>query len=260
MSRSATTSSASTPSAGVSRVARRIPLKPAMHRLPVSTTSPDRGDRRPDTSFRCAKASGSAYLGWDGSAQRADVTRVTGGHGLTRQDLDEAIGAVLDLARESLGMDFGYVTEFRDGVHVTRHLAGDAASFGQGVGTTVRLEESYCRAMVAGELPNAIPDARAHPVTAAMPVTLAMGIGAYVGVPIELSDGRVFGTLCCLDHEPLAGDGTQEAQFLRLLGRLVALAVEQRAQGEALIQTGRDALAHQALHDPLTDLPNRRLL
>jgi len=140
------------------------------------------------------------------------------------------VAAILEFAREVLGLDFGYVAEFVGGAQVTRAVTGAAASFGQGTGVAVPLEETYCRRMVDGELEHAIPDAVAHPVTRALPITDEAGIGAYVGVPVELPGGRLYGTLCCLHHEATPLD-ERDVRLLRLLARLVARVL---ASGEHL--------------------------
>ncbi len=45
------------------------------------------------------------------------------------------------------------------------------------------------------------------------------GIGSYVGIPLRLSDGSVYGTLCCASHSP---DPWLARRDLGLMGRLAA--------------------------------------
>jgi diguanylate cyclase (GGDEF)-like protein len=71
---------------------------------------------------------------------------------------------------------------------------------------------------------------------------------AYVSVPILHPDGTAFGTLCGLDRSPI-GATHQQVAWLRILAGLVGFQFER----ERLEQQ----LARQALHDPLTSLPNR---
>ena len=49
--------------------------------------------------------------------------------------------------------------------------------------------------MLHGEVSRVIPDTRAEPVVQDLAATRE--IGAYIGIPVTLSDGRVHGTLCC---------------------------------------------------------------
>lgn len=131
--------------------------------------------------------------------------------------IDRVIGSALEL----LDMDVVYVTEFTDGRQVFRAAAGDAASFAIEVGTGPTLEETYCQLTVTGEIPSVIPDAAADQRVAHLESTREMRIGAYVGVPIYRSDGSLFGTLCCLSHEPDPMLRERDAKYLTMIGRFL---------------------------------------
>jgi GAF domain-containing protein len=47
-----------------------------------------------------------------------------------------------------------------------------------------------------------VPDARSEDSTKDLWVTSEADIGSYVAVPVVLSDGRPYGTLCCASHKP----------------------------------------------------------
>jgi len=57
-------------------------------------------------------------------------------------------------------------------------------------------------------------------------VTGKADIGAYVGAPIRFSDGRLYGTFCVLSHSPEPSLVERDAQFIRVLARLVAEQIE----------------------------------
>ena len=113
----------------------------------------------------------------------------------------ETIERLLFMVRESLEMDVALVTEFAGDQQVFRALEGDAESFGWGRGESIPLDESYCKRVLDGRLPNAIPDARSEDRTRDLWVTSEANIGSYVAVPVVRSDGRPYGTLCCLSHK-----------------------------------------------------------
>jgi GAF domain-containing protein len=73
----------------------------------------------------------------------------------------------------------------------------------------------------------------------------------YSASPLRVDAGTVVGTLCVFDTEPLELDDEQLA--------LLEDVTDQVAQHLELHRSGRD-LADAAMHDPLTDLPNRTLL
>jgi GAF domain-containing protein len=113
----------------------------------------------------------------------------------------ETIGWLLATVRERLEMDIALVTELAGDLLVFRALEGDAESFGWGRGEGIPLDESYCKRVLDGRLPNVIPDARSEDRTRDLWVTSEANIGSYVAVPVVRSDGSPYGTLCCLSHE-----------------------------------------------------------
>ena len=74
-----------------------------------------------------------------------------------------------------------------------------------------------------------MPDTRAEPVVRDLIATRT--IGAYVGVPVTLADGRVHGTLCCASSQPQDGLGDEELRFMRVLAGIIASRVDQ-AEGD----------------------------
>jgi HD-GYP domain-containing protein (c-di-GMP phosphodiesterase class II) len=129
-----------------------------------------------------------------------------------------------------LDMDMAFVSDTRHGRQEYEHVDGDAASFGATAGTAVPLAGTYCEQLLTGRLDSIVRDAASHPVVRDLPATRQKGIGSYIGVPIELSDGSVYGTFCCLSHEPAPSLRHRDARFLGVLAQLIAdqLEVEQR--------------------------------
>ena len=145
---------------------------------------------------------------------------------------ENTLERILGIAREVLGMDVSYVAEFTEDQMSFRALEGDAASFGWRAGERVPLDGTYCRRVVGGEIPTVVPDARADGRVAPLDITREADIGAYVGLPLRFSDGRVYGTLCCLSHAPNPHLQTRDVKFMEVLARLVADQLE-RAESEA---------------------------
>src|ERR1700679_692832 len=134
--------------------------------------------------------------------------------------LDAGIDNMLHAVREHLGMDVAFLTEFRARDRIFRHV--DAKSTAPiHAGDTLSLEEGYCQRVVDGRLPQLIKDAAAHPVAAALPETSAVPIGSHLSVPIRLSDGRVYGTLCCFSFIPDVSLTERDMQMMRVLAELL---------------------------------------
>ena len=128
----------------------------------------------------------------------SDRTPPGGGLGPT----PEAIEHMLSDVRRALGMDVAFVSEFDRDRLVFRKLEGDAQSFGWQEGDSFPIDESYCKRVLEGRIPQVVPDAKREEATRDLRVTSEAGMGSYCAVALVLSDGRLYGTLCCVSHEP----------------------------------------------------------
>jgi EAL domain-containing protein (putative c-di-GMP-specific phosphodiesterase class I) len=143
---------------------------------------------------------------------------------LARLSLDgssEGSERILSLARAALDMDVALLGAF-DGDFVVEAIDGDNEWFDLEVGTRLPVEQTYCRRMTQGELPHLIRDAAADERTADLPLTREAGIGAYIGAPIRLWDGTLYGTLCCLSRSAEPSLNDRDVRFLRVLAEIVA--------------------------------------
>jgi EAL domain-containing protein (putative c-di-GMP-specific phosphodiesterase class I) len=155
---------------------------------------------------------------------------------------------LLEAAREYLDMDVAFVAEFAGGEQVFRHVTGDAAIFRLSTELRVPLGWMYCKAMCDGRLPEAIPDTMANLIAAAMPVTDAAHVGSYVGVPVSLPDGRVWGSMACLSRRPDHSVGKRDVRFMRMLARIYAEQLE-REEREALARRQKRAQIRAILRE-----------
>jgi EAL domain-containing protein (putative c-di-GMP-specific phosphodiesterase class I) len=140
---------------------------------------------------------------------------------LTLDGSNEAIERILSLARGALDMDVALVGAF-DGDYVVRAVDGEQEWFNLEVGQRIPVERTFCRRMVQGELPSLVHDAAFDERTADLPITRESGIGAYVGAPIRLWDGTLYGTLCCLSRSAEPSLNERDARFLHVLAEIVA--------------------------------------
>ncbi len=135
----------------------------------------------------------------------------------------ETIERMLSAVRETLRMDVAFVSEFSEDQLVFRALEGDSDSFGWREGDSFPLDESYCKRVLDGRLPRVVPDAKREEATRDLRVTSEADMGSYCAVPLVLSDGRLYGTLCCVSHEP---DPWLREKDLGLMGRTARWLVE----------------------------------
>ena len=118
---------------------------------------------------------------------------------------DRTPGPIEDMlrdVREALQMDVAFVSQFSEDQLVFRAIEGDEESFGWQEGESFPIDESYCKRVLDGRIPQVVPDAKGEDLTKDLRVTSEADIGSYCAVPLVLSDGRLYGTLCCVSHEP----------------------------------------------------------
>jgi hypothetical protein len=135
----------------------------------------------------------------------------------------------LQAVREFLGMDMAYATEHLGELQHIRRIEGDdALPAGVDPDYAIPLEDTYCKRILAGELPNLMPDVRANEIAAAMPITDADDIGAFCSVPLRFSDGRLYGTLCAESSERRSDFGARDLEFMHVFARIISDALERQ--------------------------------
>lgn len=165
------------------------------------------------------------------------------------------------LAHEHLGLGMVCVGEFVGGRQVYRAVAGDAASFSIEVGAGVPLEVTYCALMVEGEIPQVIRDSAQNDRVMQLPGTVGSRIGAYVGVPLRLRNGELYGTLCALSHDPELDLNPRDANFLQLVGQFMldGLSAHRRLSRQAeLLRRVIETRAITTALQPIVDLVSGR--
>jgi len=167
---------------------------------------------------------------------------------------------VVELTNRHLGMDVVYVAELIEASQVYRAAAGDAASFNISVNDGPGPEATYCRRLVAGDIPNVICDARADERVADLAMTRDVRIGSFIGVPLRLSDGTLYGTLCALSHAPDHTLDQRDVRFMSMLGELIIDDLDEQRRQEQfrsdiveLIETENLEVAYQPIIDLRSD-------
>jgi anti-sigma regulatory factor (Ser/Thr protein kinase) len=140
-------------------------------------------------------------------------------------DHPQRIERALETARDLLGMDVAYFSEFSEGDQVIRRVKGPGEAFGLIEGTRIPLGETYCARMVEGRIATFIPDTALEPAIA----DLDTQIGAYVGVPLHAANGRIFGTFCAASHDVRDDLGEHDGRLMRIVGQLLADALDRTA-------------------------------
>lgn len=132
--------------------------------------------------------------------------------------------------RSHLDMKVAYVSEFVDGNSVFREADAPGLEGLVKVGDTHSLDDVYCRHILEGRLPELMPDTSAVPFATAMPFTDQTPIGAHMGVPIRLADGRVYGMFCCLNFECDPSLNRRDLQIMRAFANIAAYEINREIE------------------------------
>jgi EAL domain-containing protein (putative c-di-GMP-specific phosphodiesterase class I) len=169
------------------------------------------------------------------------------------------IETILQAVRTHLGMDVAFVAEFRARDRVFRHVDAQGATPVKS-GDAVPLERGYCQRVVDGRLPQLIVDAQNLPEAAALPETQAIPIGSHLSVPIQLRDGRVYGTFCCFSFLADLSLTNRDLQMMKAFADVLAdqierdrrQAQEQTEQRKRIIEAmeqGQPTIVYQPIYD-----------
>jgi EAL domain-containing protein (putative c-di-GMP-specific phosphodiesterase class I) len=133
----------------------------------------------------------------------------------------ESVAKAMRAVRRHMAMDVAFISQFGTTHRVMRHVDADSDTVLH-QGMSIPLEEGYCRHVVEGRLPGVIPDTSANPLAMQIAATAEVPIGSHLSVPIWLSDGSLYGTLCCFGHAPNPSLGQRDLQFLNVFADLMA--------------------------------------
>lgn len=178
----------------------------------------------------------------------------------------DLIGRAVESVRDLLDMDMAYIADVRHGLQDYRLIAGDGASFGADVAVPRPLEGTYCELLLRGDHSGIVTDAEQDDAVCSLAITQEAGIGAYLGVPLVLSSGEVYGTFCLLDHAARPELGAREWRLLQTLARFVADQLEreeawaERQRAAVDVGTVSALLAALAARDGYTEEHSRAVV
>lgn len=138
-----------------------------------------------------------------GADHGASEVPPSGADALLAQAAAATVDELLELVRTYARVDVAFVGEFSQGRRIIRFVRGDGPAATTLVDRSHALGQTYCQLIAEHRIPATIPDVRAIPELRALPITAELDIGCYVGVPIHLTGGRLYGTLCGFANEPV---------------------------------------------------------
>jgi hypothetical protein len=140
----------------------------------------------------------------------------------TRAIVEEALA----VARDRLGMEIAWLAELTsDGRKVFRVVNG-GDGWGIAEGDQMLGADSYCQRVLDGRVVGPVADALEHPELVDLEVTHRLGLRAYIGAPLLVGPGDVYGVLCIASRRP--EDQAPDGAILQVLARLLGRELERR--------------------------------
>jgi diguanylate cyclase (GGDEF)-like protein/PAS domain S-box-containing protein len=183
-------------------------------------------------------------------ARQQKAVAELGRFALETYDLPTLMAEAVRQATSTLGVDGGGILELsEDGQHLTI-VAGTGLPDGMVGSYRIPIGESANAGYTLRTAePTIVEDMAAETRFKPAPFLLQLGVVSSASVPI-LGHGGPFGVLDVRARKP-RGFSEDDVAFLSAIATLITVAVERHRVEEAA--------RHAALHDPLTDLPNRTL-
>lgn len=174
---------------------------------------------------------------------------------------------MIHLLRRHLGMDIAFVSEFSERTRDIKLVDTDEPDCKVHPGICTPAEETYCRLIVDGKLPQLMPNVKDFPVASALPVTEELKIGSYVAAPIRLSDGSVYGTFCCYSHAAEPSLNQRDLAMMHVCADMTAKQIDKVRQAgrrqREMQERLRPILAGERismLYQPIYDLQAHRVV
>ncbi len=101
-------------------------------------------------------------------------------------------------------------------------LAADDHGYDVSAGDVFNWSDSFCSRMVKNMGPRIASNSSQIEAYSKAPIAQKLNISSYIGVPISISDGSLFGTLCAIDPNPQPLEMENELQFIELQAQLLS--------------------------------------
>jgi diguanylate cyclase (GGDEF)-like protein len=183
------------------------------------------------------------------AAQQAAISEL-GAAALSTVEVSALLERAVTLTRATLGVDVTTVLETLPGAKQMLIRAGRGLPIGKiGVATVPVDHQSQAAHTLRSDGPIVVEDYRTETRFQGSELLRSLGVRSGVTVPIA-GRGVPFGILAAHTTEQRTF-GEDEVHFLQSIANVLAAAIERRLSEQET--------RHQALHDPLTGLPNRLL-
>jgi signal transduction histidine kinase len=154
----------------------------------------------------------------------------------------DAVPRILEIVCRSTGMGFAAVARVTEGRWICCAVR-DEIAFGLQPGGELQVETTICNEIRQSREAVAIDHVAEDKVFCGHPTPARYGFQSYISVPIVLTDGKFFGTLCAIDPRPARLNNPETLGTLKLFAELIAIHLdtfERLAATEATLLSERE--------------------
>ena len=179
--------------------------------------------------------------GVDASAIKAAAAATS----TTYQSFADATRSVLDLLERHMPDAVLYLAHLDRGQFIHRIVdTRNGGGIGLRSNLAIPLGDAYCSHMAEDRAPRLCNEVARHPIYRGLPMQDRVGARAYLGVPLELSDGTRVGSLAALRHSVTPFTDADE-QLFTMLARVLSSELE-RESNERDLRRFNEMLRDQA--------------
>lgn len=136
-----------------------------------------------------------------------------------------AVSKILEVICSTTGMGFAAVAR----VTKDRWIAcavNDKINFGLGVGGELKVKTTLCQQVMDDHKEVAIDHVSEDPIYSDHHTPRMYGLQSYISIPLFLTNGDFFGTLCAIDPNPALVNNEKIIDMFKLFAELIALHLE----------------------------------
>lgn len=177
-----------------------------------------------------------------------------------------AIQDILQAIRTHLHMEVAFLSEFLGEKRIYRYVDSEWENNPIYPGKSDPLENTYCNLVAKGALPELMQDAGSNAIAAGLADTQAIPIGAYLSVPITLSDGKLLGSFCCFSRTPDNTLNQRDLELMHAFAELAGKAIERTRRIKSIKQITLDVVnkiirgeAMYSAYQPIFDLLKNKI-
>ena len=159
-----------------------------------------------------------------------------------------AVPVILSMVKHITGMRFAAIARVTES-HWVACAVDDSINFGLKPGGELVLESTICHEIRQHHTPVVFGHASADPHFSTHHTPLTYGLESYISIPIVLTDGRFFGTLCAIDSAPADLGEPAIVKTLTLFAQLIAMSLDTQGHLESARAELTDAAENGRLRE-----------